>query len=61
MDPQYLVPTPGPTRPGPNAQQDAVSRILIRYRTALAKCNADKAAIAEAIAEFEKLRDQKKD
>lgn len=51
-DPMYLVPTPRPPRPGPDAKQDAAARVIIQFDLALAKCNADKAAIA---AVFEKL------
>ncbi len=59
IDPAYLIPTPGPTRPGPDALQDAVARVLIRYEAALNKCNADKAAIAEFISQELRKLDQK--
>lgn len=51
VDPLLLQPTPSPTRPAGDAKQDAAARSVNGLRTALAKCNADKASIAAFISE----------
>jgi len=44
-----LLPTPGPSRPGPHATQRDAALVLEHFTEALAACNADKAALADLI------------